>query len=346
MWIAEICRKSVVNKFGGNTDEAKRANVWYPAGDPIPLPDDSNDISIPFMYGDTWYERYDCLKTYPFTSEDENQVVEIGSFMCETRVNIDGRTDRNRGKYSNLDMTPENFNRMNEVYNQKDTFFNYRILDKDFYKSSKYANQITWTLEKSARAITDNWTNINLANTIDTDGSKGEIISLNIWKDNLLCLQERQFSQILLNSRVQIPVSDGVPIEINNGNKMEGSRVIGDSIGCKSKFSTVTTSQGFYFLDSNTDSLYLFNGKLNNLTEATGMSWWIKEHHNGGIKLFSDNIYGDVYLVDSNIALCFSEKLGQFTSQMSYGGVPAMFNYEDSFYSLYGMLNLYRNNVG
>jgi hypothetical protein len=58
------------------------------------------------------------LKTYPYTSEDENQIVEIGSFMCETKLNIDGRYDKNRGKESNLTITPENFNLLNTAYSQ------------------------------------------------------------------------------------------------------------------------------------------------------------------------------------------------------------------------------------
>ena len=57
--------------------------------------------------------------------------MEIGSFMVETRVNIDGRYDRNRGLISNLNMSPQNFNLINNIYTQKDNFFNYRILDSD-----------------------------------------------------------------------------------------------------------------------------------------------------------------------------------------------------------------------
>lgn len=132
MLIGELIRKRISNKFGGDTEEAKRQNLWFPSGDPIVISE--GETLVPFEYGDTWYSRYDCLKTYPFTQEDENQIVEIGSFMCETRINIDGRTDRNRGQLSNLNMTPQNFNLFNEVYSQKDNFFNYRILDKDYYK--------------------------------------------------------------------------------------------------------------------------------------------------------------------------------------------------------------------
>lgn len=332
-------------RFGGNNEYAYKSNLWFPSGKSETLVK-GKPITVKYEYGDTWYQRYDCLKTYAFTDEDQNQIVDIGSFLCETRLNLDGRTDRNKGNLSNLNASPVNFNLFNEVYNQKDNFFKYRILDKDFYKSSRYANQVTWTLEKVAGADIDNWTNITLANILDMDGSKGEVTSLNVWNDNLLCLQERQFSQLLYNSRVQIPVSDGVPIEIGNGKKMDGIRTISGSVGCSDGFSTASTSNGFYFLDSNTDSLYLFNGQLNNLTDSTGMSWWVKEHHGKYIKLFNDNVYGDIYLVSDDIALCFSEKLGQFTSQMSYGGVPAMFNYGDRFYSFNGCLNLYRNNDG
>jgi len=36
--------------------------------------------------------------------------------MVETRVNLDGRYDRNRGQTSNITMSPTNFNLMNNVY--------------------------------------------------------------------------------------------------------------------------------------------------------------------------------------------------------------------------------------
>lgn len=103
--LADLCRSNVVNRFGGNTEEAIQANQWFPAGEAVSL-SRAITIDIPLEYGDTWYARYDCLKTYPFTKEDENQVVEIGSFMCETRYNIDGRTDRNRGQYDNTKVSP------------------------------------------------------------------------------------------------------------------------------------------------------------------------------------------------------------------------------------------------
>lgn len=372
LFLAELVRKSVSNKFGGNSDEAKRNNLWFPAGPPVALRSNYN-VRIPFSEGDTWYSRYDCLKTYPFTQEDENQIVEIGSFMCETRVNIDGRYDKNRGQLSNLNMSPVNFNLLNEVYSQKNNFFNYRIYEEDFYKNSKFANQITWSLEKTAGSDTDAWTNITLANTLDMDGTKGDITAIRSWNENLLCFQEKALSMVMFNSRVQIPTTDGVPIEISNGYKVDGSRLISSNIGCQNKWSIIDTSNGLYFLDSDSDNFYIYNGQLANLSEAKGMTWWSRENHAeniwspvtyepgmlNGIRTFYDKKFGDVYFTPGIItaseslsqpdALCYSEKLGQFTSLMSYGGVQAMFNFADGFYTLkneMSRLKLYQNNVG
>lgn len=363
LFLAELRRKEVPdNMFGGNSPEALRSNLWIPAGK-----SDTLDNPIEFIYGDTYYQRYDCLKTYSFTNEDQNSVVEIASFMCETRVNIDGRYDRNRGQISNLNMSPINFNLINEVYSQRDNFFNYRVLDDDYYKQDKFSNQIIWSKEKSSGEDIDAWTNITLANTLDMDGERGKVTALKAWNEYLLCFQEKAVSQIMFNSRVQIPASDGVPIEISNGYKVDGSRVLSDSIGCNNKWSIANTNTGLYFIDSNTEGLYLFNGQLTNLSKDRGMDWWVRQRHNkvwsplsydssNGIRTFYDNKYGDIYFtpgpiegVDQPDALCYSEQLGQFTSLMSYGGTHAMFNFADGFYSLRGTdynVVLYENNAG
>ena len=371
--LAELIREQDPNtKFGGKSEQALMSNLWIPISDPKSLDEVNNtgELSLLCKYGDTWYSRYDCLKTYPFTKEDINQIVEIGSFMCETRVNLDGRWDRNKGNLSNLQASPENFNLLNEVYTQKDNFFNYRILDKDHYKNSKFSNQITWSLEKVPVNEVDLWTNVNVANTLDLDGEKDEITALVTWNEQLLCFQKKALNQILFNNRVQIPTSDGVPIEISNGYKVDGSRVFSSNIGCDDKNSIITTPQGVYFIDSNTDAIYLFNGQLTNLSDSKGMNWWVKQgniknvwkpiSYNyqalNGIRAFYDSKYGDVYFTpgptDAEIqpdALCYSEKLGQFVSLMSYGGTQAMFNFADGFYSLRrdnNNLKLYQNNVG
>lgn len=311
--------------FGGTSEDALKANSWIPCGEPVALGSSYDGTStsgatkIQYSYGDTYFQRWDCLKTYPFTPEDINQIVEIGSFMLETRVNIDGRYDRNRGQSSNLNMTPQNFNLLNPVYTQVNNFFTYRILDEAYYSINSFPNQITWTKEKQAGADVDLWTNITLASTYDMDGSKGAIVSLNTWKDQIYCFQDTGISNILFNSRVQIPTSDGMPIEISNSYKVDGYRYISDGIGCINKWTISNTPSGLYFIDSISNHLYHIGDGMQDLTTVHNMtSWFNNIEDNEVISTLHDNVNHDLYLLTSNEALCYSEILGQFTSFMDY----------------------------
>ena len=334
LYIAELyVPDNFIFAFGGTTNEAIKNNQWLPASRSYNL--DSIEGSFIYEYGDTRYQRYDCLKTYAFTPEDENQVVEIASFMCETRVNLLGRYDKNIGNVSNLNADPTNFNLFNPVYSQKDNFFNYRILDSDLYKLNKFDNTITWSKEKHAGEDVDTWTNITMANTLDLDGTKGKVNKLTTIGDNILCFQDKGFSQILFNSRVQIPVSDGVPVEITNGYKVDGYRYISDSIGCQNKNSIITTPSGVYFLDGESGGIYNYNSTLTNLSTQKGFDVWTKEVANDPtFKSFYDKNNKDIYFNTDTYSLCYSEKLGNFTSFYDYNGVEAMLNVGDSFYSI------------
>jgi len=326
--------------FGGTSQDALRANKWVPAGKAIAL--SAANKNLDFEYGDTWYSRYDCLKTYSFTPEDPNQIIEIGSFMLETHVNIDGRYDRNRGQVNNLNMSPTNFNLINKVYSQRDNFFSYFILDDDYYKLNQFPNQITWSTEKHAGADIDEWTSVTLASTYNLDGSKGQIQSLNVWSDTIYCFQDMGVSHILFNSRVQIPTSDGVPIEIANNYKVDGKRYISDGIGCINKYTICSTPIALYFVDSVGGHLQAITQQgvtdislQNNMVTWLGrqnMSMWKPNEYS--LKTFYDKNNGDLYIVSKDEALCYNEPISQFTSFMSYDNIPVMFNVIDRFYCL------------
>lgn len=343
LYLAELRRiKNNDNLFGGDSKEALKENQWIPAGEAVTIMD-NNTTDIEFIHGDTYYQRYDCLKTYPFTTEDLNSVVDIASFMCETRINIDGRYDRNRGQLSNLNMTPINFNLMNTVYSQKDNFFNYRILDDDYYRTTDYPSQIIWSLEKTNMETIDKWTSMTLANSYDLSGANGELTSLVKYNDLLIAFQKNAVNQVLFNSRVQISTSDNNPIEISNNYKMEGARVISNDVGCQDKEAITTSPMGIYFIDNNSDTLYLFNGQLNALSDTKGFKWYLRSIHsdnswcfekNVGVRLNYDPLNKDLYICPpTSDALCYSELLGQCTSLMSYGDT-VLFPLKDDYMSL------------
>lgn len=325
--------------FGGQSDDAIKANKWLPAGEPVTLYP-GKECEYNYTYGDTWFARYDCLKTYPFTIEDINQIVEIGSFMLETRLNIDGRYDRNRGQLDNTSMSPINFNLFNPVYSQKDNFFTYRILDDDFYKLNQFPNQFTWSTQKTAGQDIDPWTTVTLASTFDMDGSKGQIRSLNVWGDTIYCFQDNEVSAIMFNSRVQIPTSDGVPIEISNSYKVDGKRTVLEGAGCANKFAICPTPTGLYFIDSVGGHFQAIGSNgLTDLSLSKGMVTWLGKQkttlwkpNEYTIRVFYDKNDKDIYIVTGKEALCYSEAIGEFISYMSYENIPVMFNVVDKFY--------------
>lgn len=346
LYLAELYNDNITNRFGGQTEEAFENNIWLPGGEPINLLNaDGTPVSyasLTYTEGDTFLERYDCLKTYSYTLEDQNSVTEIVSFMCETRVNIEGRYDRNRGQLNNLTMTPENFNKVNKVYSQKNNFFNYRGINHSKFNLNYFPNTVTWTKEKQLGSIIDTWTNITMASTLDLDGDKGEVISLNTYNNEIFCFQRKGFSNILFNSRVQIPASDGMPIEITNGMKVSGKKYVSNTIGCSNKWSIVESPSGLYFIDNETNSMYLFNGEVKSISDSLGMRQWVNENNTHinwnpvtyeNFRGFYDKNNNDVYFVNNNWCLCYSELIGQFTSFMSYERVPAMFNVGSEFYA-------------
>ena len=322
--------------FGGTSDEALSAHTWIPCGPPVAFTDKTTSVTLKYKWGDSYFQRYECLKTYAFTPEDKNQVIEIASFMVESRTNIDGRYDRNRGQTSNLNMSPQNFNLLNPVYSQLDTFFNYRILDKEYYNINTFPNQITWSKEKQSGAETDTWTNITLASVYDVDGSKGGIVSLNAWKDQIFCFQPKGISNILFNSRVQIPTSDGLPIEITNSYKVDGYRYLSDGIGCNDGRMIKKTPSGIYFIDSVSNHLFHIADGLGDISLTHNMTSWFKENKGDIIyKLVYDDINHDLYVLTYNQALCYSEILGQFVSFMDYNGISLMETCNKRVFSLY-----------
>lgn len=348
--IVEIVREtSEETRFGGKSNDAFRENVWLPCGEPVLLTNidqSTGYVHFDWEYGDTYFQRWDCLKTYAFTQEDINQVVEIGSFMLETRVNLDGRYDRNRGQMNNLNMSPQNFNLMNMVYSQVDNFFNYRIQDDSFYKDTVFPNQVTWSKTKTSGADVDLWTNMTLASTLEMDGDKGDITSIQRFNSQLICFQESGISRILYNENYAVSTQDGTPIEIGNSGKVQGKIYLSDTVGCANKWSIGSGTNGLYFMDSDGKEIYMFNGQLINLTTQLGFNTWCKLHiPSGNLKwtpifplldtssafiTYFDRANQEMLFINHTHCLAFSEKFGVFTSFYDYDNTPYFCNLDDT----------------
>lgn len=345
IFVAEMYRKfsdqRMNARFGGASDNAIQNNIWVRCGESVYLHPGVEALMY-YREGDTYVGRYDCLKSYPFTDEDQNQIVSIYSTELESRVNLDARYDKNKGLSSNLYMRPTNFNLFNHPgYEQSNQYFTYKAIDYDRYTFDKYPNMLTWSVEKRMGADIDSWTSIPMTSTADVQGDLGEITKLETFNDTLFSFQRRGIAQVLFNSRVQIPTSDGQPIEITNGFKFGGLRYITNQIGLTNKWSFCTTPNGMYFVDDEKNTLYIFNGQqLQDLSSKYGFRTWFSaiDSHDiwnpsdyNNLRTFYDKVNGDLYFMTDEESLVFSEQLGTFTSFMDYMGLPAMVNVNDRF---------------
>lgn len=339
LYLAELYRENITNKFGGIDEGALENNVWVPCGEAVDL-----DIKNTLVWneGDTYYQRYDDLKTYPYSYEDKNSIVDIISFMCETRTNIAGRYDRNRGQHDNKAMSPENFNLINKAYSERNDIFvtSYINPDKYIYGLNTFKNQITWTKTKTAGEMIDNWTNITLASTLDLNGENGQLRAIRNFNDFLYTFQDTRVEYIKYNENASIATTLGVPIELANSGKVSGTQQVTNKVGCINKWSICETPSFLTFVDDINKDIYMLSGNtLANLSEKLGMTSYVNRVVKdiniwnpvdfGGIVSYYDKINHDVYFIDKDNCLAYNEVTGTFTSQYSYNNTPYFANIND-----------------
>lgn len=343
LWLGEIYDpvKASSNyndkRFGGNDENALKNNQWIIAGETQPLTGSS--ITLRWLEGDTYYQRYDCMKTYPFTDRDINQNVEILSFMCETHINLDGRYDNRRGMSDNTTARPENFNMMNPAYSQQNTFAASRIVDgqEDVWK-----NQIILSRTKYSAEFSDSWTKLNMANALDLNGTKGEISKLITYHDSVYAFQEHALSQIYYNEKEQITTESGLAVQLANSNKLDGYKVLFDQIGCSNKWSVCVTTKAVYFIDDNNKSIYMWGGGQEaplNITDKGNFNAWIRKVLKENKPWLFDNFVSyfnsstsDVYFVNKDCCISFNEILNEFSSFYSYENTPYLQNVDKEYF--------------
>lgn len=339
LYIGELYKKSYNyhKMFGGYDDSALERLKWKICSTNTKIRD-----NILITWGDTYYQRYDCLKSYPFTEEDTNSIVDVLSFMVESYTNLDGRCDINRGIVNLINARPTNFNLINKSYSQCDNILRYNILDEKF-DLSKFKNQVVWSLPKLNTADVDTWTNITLNNVLALDGSYDDITKLENYNDTILAFQKKAVSTIDFNNKTPISTENGVPLEIANSGKVNGYTLLTTNSGCVNKWSVVNAGSGIFFMDDLNKSLMRFNKEgMENLGLKYGMSKFFRDNTYGeawkpggkALRLSYDRLTQDIYINSDEFSLLFNEKLGSFTSFMPYEGFADMLTVNGESYAI------------
>lgn len=328
-------------RYGGIEEDALKKNTFVDCG---VITDITQTNLLYGVEGDSYYQRYDVLKTMPYAEDKDNNIIEIFSGMVESRINLNGKTDRNMFTTDYTLINTETFNSINKLYTRQDSFNTSTVLGSS-NTNTLYPTQFTWTKTKTLGELVDVWTNLTLASVESLDGDKGPLRAIRRFQNSLIAFQDKGIAEILFNSRTQIVTQQGVPIEIANSGKVDGKRYITDKAGCINKWSIVETKNGIYFIDNINSSISLFTGTVKSLSDEKGFKDWIGRNNStdlwnpvdfSNFVAYWDRINDDVYFLRGNEekhqdVLCYNEMLGQFTSFFNYGEVPMMVNVQDKF---------------
>lgn len=335
--LGELRRDQVLNIFGGTSEDALSKNIWIPCGKATSL---FNELYC--LEGDTYFQKYECLKTYPDESNPQNGIVDIISFPCETYYNIEGRYDNNKYLTNPVYVEDSIFNKINPAYTQRDNFFVGIYMPNNRLEINTFPNQITWSRNKINGELIDTWTNTPLLNVLDLKLDAGKLTKLITHNNLLLGIHDSAIVQVRYNSNQQLTTKEGTPIELVATGNVEGYNTLIEGVGASDKHQVCKTPGGIVLFDSSSKDLYMYGQQLSNLSKTLGMHSWFQKFNKGKWSptfykiptVQYDSINKEILVTSNKECLAYSFETNTFTSFYSYENIPYIINFKDSNYMI------------
>ena len=325
LWLGELYRDNAT--FGESTEDILTQQQWVVAGPTYILNDSLTTIK--WTEGDTYYSRYDCLKTYPYTENDMNQIVDILSFRCESRVNTDGYYDNNRTPERSLYARPQNHGLLNTAYSKIFDINNAVYLSDNSKELTDFPSSVFWSEQKLNGENADTWYNMTLANQLDLDGKYGKIIALESLENYVYVFQENAISRIYYDTREAVTTESGLSLTIANNKKVTGYDIVCYNVGVQHYKSITNTGSLIYFVDSLRKIFYVFDGKnLVNISLKCGMKSWFNKHieKDNDFYVFYEYLNNEVYIENTKYCIVYNENSASFTSLYPYYNIKHLHN--------------------
>lgn len=336
LWLGELYNSNAT--LGPNNSTYLASSVWHIAGKTLVISnidfDNSSSYSrktLNWTEGDTFYNRYDCLHTYPFTEDDTNKIVDVLSFMCNSRICTDGCYDTNRTPDRSIYSRPQNHSLLNKTFSNNITISSAQYLDtENTITTNDYSTSIFYSTQKLNGMLTDVWYNMGLSSQLELDGKYGPVYSIQSLGGYIFVFQKDCISKIYYNNKEVVTTDSGLPLTIANGTKVSDYDIVCYNTGTVSNESVINTGSVIYYYDDTRSSLFTFNGsQTTNISKSAGMSSWF-EKHNDNYKLHYDYTNNEVYITSVDYCLVYNELLGTFTSFYDYTDIVKLHNYNNT----------------
>lgn len=289
---------------------------WKICGNTINIDNVSNDNTIQYLEGDTYFQRYNCLKTISsdtlitYLNSDTadntnigNDVTETASVMLESYTNLDGLYwdyDSIIDKDSSPLLHPfyNHINKINPVYSiQNDLCDSFKQVDSNYYDVNveHYPTQIVWSAQKQDGENVDNWGIVPITNKLLIGGEMGVINKLISYRDQIYCLQEHGLSVLNYNSKVIEPTNTNstLSLYLSDATRLQDVTYLSRNIGTLNKWSVAIGQRGFYWIDDTLQQFYRCgesdNGfGIEDMSNKYGFKSWSNAH------ISSDNCLWDI----------------------------------------------------
>lgn len=322
--------------YGGNSFEDKKRTKYTSIGNYNKIDKNVVQINSP---GDTFVQTFTFLRVVrrddSIINEGTQHIEEIVSLPIETTIDLENRNDVSSQEWSNkISYSNEEFHYYNKVYSQPNNLMQvtgdeYNTKQLNFHETRVNASKL-----KTSGEVIDNWLDMLPNETIDLDGKFGPISNLLYLNDELYTLQDRAFSKLSINPRVQVQGNDGVSIELGSGTVLQDYQYISTDIGCKNKFGSTVTPYGIYFYDNNNKRINQFNGQIKPISEIAGLHSFLyskdlksidmdKPLKGEGMSIGYDYVNNQLHMsfltLDENFTLKYTEKGDLFVNNNDYG---------------------------
>ena len=306
-------KRTVVNQYGGKTDDAIQNNLFIETGEYTKINDNTTSTAQTSRVsgGDTYVQFYSKEKysggqinkelLTDTLEEDEQQGGNVLNwyFPVETYVNTDllHGTKKSRDEvFRNFGVTNhmEFYNKYlllgaehdhyNEVYSQEGDAKSHLVTSDDDCVVTKFPGQIAYSNVKSiGETAYDAWKKFDLADFHDVDGVHGPINNLFVLNDYMYFFQSSAIGLLEVNPKTIISSAEGSQLHTGSGDTIENHTYVTTKYGCQHQHSLVLSDVNSFFIDAINEKMFSFNGKaIESLSDTKGMSKYLKNILNGG----------------------------------------------------------------
>jgi hypothetical protein len=204
------------------------------------------------------------------------------------------------------------------------------------YPTKLYASNVKISGEEI-----ENWAIFPVNETLDLDGSYGEIVKVINHNGKLYAFQENGIAFISAQPRVLLDTNDNVDIQLGTGKYFDRYEMLSTNSGIKNLNAVSGGYDNLYYIDANKNALFNLMNDNEEISLSKGMFKYFNDNTTVGARCFYDLKERKLYvLLDeskegiTHNSLIYSEIIGAFETRLSSYPVE-IFNINDHTLSYY-----------